>query len=146
LKRPAQYTALVAVVLLSLVLLSPPARAAEIDAQAATGSVSYSAVGSGTTVGAETLLLAHINLTANERAAKFHGTVVSSTGVQNEVYGVGYMIPEIGWVITSSGSTSAQLQVNPLNPLIVDLSATGGTGTVQWIGYLDIAFTQNYAP
>jgi|GEM_PF-3729650 len=124
-------------------LIAGPVAAATANVTSSVSDTSFQAVGSGSTSGTSTATLAHVGLTANERAAKFRGVVVSASGDRQVVDAVGYMVPEVGWLIYSTPG-SAQVSVNSL--LYADLTITGTSGSVDWIGFLDITFTQNYAP
>ena len=103
----------------------------------------FQAVGSGSASGASTATLITVNLTGNERAAAFHGRAVSAIGEWREVHGIGYMIPETGWVLHSEGGTGLGLLLPGLTSVALAIPV-GSEG--DWIGQLSIEFTQNYAP
>lgn len=105
---------------------------------AAVGDTSYTAIGRATSG-----ILVEVGLTANERAATFHGRAISASGEFREVHGIGRMIPETGWVLCPEAGTGLGLLQPDLTSVALAIPA-GSEG--DWTGQLSIEFTQNYAP
>lgn len=112
------------------------------------GDSSYRAVGSGSTTTTTTADLVVLDLTGNERAAEFSGVAVSDQGDIEEIFGVGFMVPEEGWkVFAGNAGGGSLLLVSSASPTILTFAVSGEsfTGDRNWIGSLSIEFTQNYA-
>ena len=110
---------------------------------AAVDAAAFTCAGSGATTGSAAVELCRVNLQGNERAALFHGVAVSETGDTQEVSAVGWMVPDEGWVVSAQdGDLQVSLVGSPSTTVL--LSVAGGETT--WRGWLEISFTQNYAP
>lgn len=108
---------------------------------AASATTSFHCFGTAQTSTADpTAALCEVGLTANERAALFHGVAVGDDGSVLEVVASGAMVPEEGWQLRCQ---SGDLALVLSGPLTVSLEVTGPAQA--WSGWLEITFTQNYS-
>ena len=109
---------------------------------AATSAESAATIGSGQTTGESAARLCSIHMQAQERAAHIEGQILGDDGTEIWVHGIAAVNPDDGALLLT-GPPELSVDLNNNNRL--DLTITGPAETVNWRGYLKVAFVYDYA-